>query len=280
MHITNKTTATLIALSLFALAPLGALAAHPEADIDTEALTTSSTKPTLTGTASATPYVRIRIESEKGKSVFTKSIRVDKDKEWKAKVSKKLAKGEYEVTVRAGKTSKGDLLAEGVLAVGTTSSSPDSGASSAGKGTTLSVSSVPLLFGGSARVLSSVPVAYVKVMNASDKESAIDGITLVQNGSAPVSVVSSFSTSDDKGGSRATHAVTASSFDKDRTVFVPLAATIPAGQFRIFTIKAWLGIDSLYKVGTQLKLDVASIGTGAKVVGTLPMAGTTWTLSY
>lgn len=268
-----------LALALIALlisVPFSASAAtDPEITI-TSALATKSTKPTLKGEATDTTYVRVVVETESGKKVFNKSIKV-KNEKWSAKISKKLAKGDYDVSVYAGKSASGTPELEETLTIGTTESSNSS--STIGKGTTLVASPVSLLFGGSARVLNTMPVAYVKVTNTSTKESGIDGITLVQNGSAPVSVFSSFITSDDKGGSRATNAVTASSFKKN-AVFVPLKATIPAGQFRIFTIKAGLGIDSLYNVGKQVKLDVQSIQTGAKVLGTVPMMGTTWTLSY
>lgn len=267
-------SATGLMFAVLLIAPMGAKAAA-SATIDTDSLTTTSTKPTIRGSAEDTDHVRVVITSEKGKKVFNKTIKVSSKDEWKAKPSKKLANGEYDVAVYAGKNVKGKPAMEGTLSVGKSSGD----VASSGKGTALSVSSVPLLAGGIARPLTSVPVAYVKVTNTSKIESGIDGITLVQNGSAPTSVITAFTTSDNLGGSRATTTITNSSFKKN-AVFVPLKASIPAGGFRIFTIKAAVGSSAISNVGKSLVLDVQSVSTAAKVSGMFPVRGTTWMLGF
>lgn len=249
-----------LALAAFvALTPLSALAAAGA--IDDASLSTTSTKPSIAGTAEDIKAVRLVVRNDDGKQVFKKDLRV-RNEEWKTKVSKKLKDGEYEVSLYEGKTSRASaLLDKETLTVG-----------KAGGGT-LSASMVPLLTGGTARSFASVPVAYVKVANQGTATSSISGITLVQNGSAPTSVITTFATNDDKGGSRAT---VPAAFTKQKTVFVPLAATIPPGQMRIFTIKANLG--TIANIGSQLKLDVASVAGASR--GTFPLRGTTWTLGY
>ena len=260
-------------IATLAIIPVGASAASASGSFDEEAFASVSTKPSLTGEADDTRYVRVVVRTEAGKSVFKKDVRVKADGEWKTKVTKRLKKGDYEVFLYAGKTSKRSaLLDEATLTVGDTSGS----SAGVGKGTTLSASMLPLLFGGTTRAGASVPVAYVKIVNTSSKESAIEGITLVQNGSAPVSVVTSFSTNDDKGGSRST--VNASW--KGNTTFVPLSATFAPGQMRIFTVKATMGTDAMLNIGKQLALNVSGIGTGAELPKVFPIRGTTWTLGY
>lgn len=233
--------------------------------------TSTGTKPTLEGTATrAGTTVRVVVRSEADKIVFKKDVRV-KEGEWYVRVSKRLKKGDYEVSLYAGKTSRDSALLDTEnLTIGKKKTA------TVGAGTALSVSSVPLLFGGTARAYSSVPVAYVKVVNMSKKESAITGITLIQNGSAPTTVITGFATSDDKGGSR----TTVDAKFKGKSVLVPLVATLAPGQMRIFTLKAMVGPEALSNIGTQLMLDVASVETGATLGGRLPLRGTTWTLGY
>lgn len=262
--------ASIVLIAFVVLMPTAASAYTPVLGTITE-VSSTSTKPTLTGTATrAGTTVRVVVRSEADKIVFKKDVRV-REGEWRTKVSRTLKKGTYEVSLYAGKTSRESaLLDTESLTVGAKTTT------AAGKGTTLSVSSVPLLFGGTARANTSVPVAYVKVVNTSKKDSAIEGITLVQNGSAPTSVISEFATSDDKGGSR----TTVDANFKGKSVFVPLVATLAPGQMRIFTVKAAVDADAFSNIGKQLMLDVASIQTGAKVTGTFPIRGTTWNLGF
>ncbi|MBU2104016.1 hypothetical protein KJ848_02315 [Patescibacteria group bacterium] len=145
----------------------------------------------------------------------------------------------------------------------------------------LSLSSIPLLSGGTAARGASVPVAYIKVENTSNEAAKINGFTLAQNGTASTDVVIGFATNDDKGGSRSTigGGENDSVFD-GREAFVPLSAVINAKSFRIFTLKSILSANSSGEAGKTLKLDVNSVDSGADVYGFFPIRGTTWTLGF
>lgn len=246
------------------------------ASIDADTLTTTSNKPTLSGEADGVKTVQIVIENDDGKRVFkSKNIRVKKG-EWSVKVAKPLAEDTYQVTVLGDKKADLNELVTKPLTV----LSKDSSGSSV-KGGTLSVSAVPLLFGGSASAGASVPVAYIKVVNTGKAATVIKGFDLKQNGSAPTDVVIGFATNDDKGGSRTTvGGVEGMKHFKNNVAFVPLVATIEPGQLRIFTIKAILSKTSGAHSGKQLMLDVSGISSDASVKAALPIRGTTLTLTY
>jgi len=249
-----------------------------EGTIDSSSLTTSSTKPTITGTATGAKKVWITLTDDDTDIVYkSKEKRVSKGK-WKIKLPKAIAKGTYDVQLYGEKKVDLNKLATGTLTVGTTSSSSGSSNTSSGtSASTLSVSAIPLLSGGFGRANASVPVTYLKVVNTGTETATLNGIWLKQNGSASNSVVTGFSTSDDKGGSRST---VAANFNSSNKVFVPLVATILPGQLRIFTLKAQLATSVATSVGTTLMLDVDSIDTNSKKAGMFPVRGTTWTLSY
>lgn len=248
------------------------------ASIDADTLTTTATKPTLSGEAKGVRTVQMLIENDNGKRVFkSKNIRVKKG-EWKVKITKSLAEGTYQVTVLGDKKAKLNELVTKPLTV---LSKDSSGSSVKVKGGALSVSAVPLLFGGSASAGASVPVAYIKVVNTGKDATVIRGFDLKQNGSAPTDVVIGFATSDDKGGSRTTvGGVEGMKHFKNNVAFVPLVATIEPGQLRIFTIKAILSKMSGAYSGKQLMLDVSGISSDASVKAALPIRGTTLTLTY
>ena len=252
-----------IAGLLLSAIPAAVSAATPSASFDEETLTTTSTKPKLMGEAEDVRSVRLVIENEDGKRVFrSREVKIDTDGEWKIRVTKKLKKGEHEV-----------LLATDTLVIG--DSKKDTKKSTDKKAGTVYMSSLPLLTGGTATAGASVPVAYVKVGNPSKDTVTLSGFTLKQNGSANVNAVSSFSTNDDKGGSRAT---VASAF-KNGESFVPLAATLAPGEVRIYTIKANLSSNLSAYAGSTLMLDVVDAETSATNSTTFPIKGTTWTLS-
>ncbi len=268
----NHTRIALFVLALVLIVPSGANAAS-NGGFDADTLSTSVDKPTIEGTASDVSSVRILIEKkEDGKDVFrSKKLKV-KSGEWKAKVNKKLGVGEYTVTLYGPKGIKKETLEKGTFTV--LPKGVEKGDTIIGGN--LSVSSIPLLMGGTATRGASVPVAYVKVSNTGKKAAAITGFRLSDNGSVPEDkAVVGFSTSDDKGGSRTT---TYTTF-KNNYALVPLAATIEPGQFRIYTIKAIMGGEGGY-YGKTLQIDVAGIGSAAEVKGTFPMKGTTFTLIY
>ncbi len=246
----------LAAVTLF---PWSASAA--EATFDAKTLTTEKTKPTITGTAEDVAKVRVLIEDAKGKRVWRSSAVRVRDDEWKARVTKTLKNGTYEISILDGTSSKGKVLETGTLTIGKQAT-----------GGSLTASMLPLLVGGNARVNGSVPVAYVRIGNPGKTATSVQGLALTQRGTADVKGVASFTTSDDKGGSRATHTA---SF-KNGSAYVPLEATIAPGQTRIFTIKADLA--STIDFGKTLQLEVASVDTGAKLTNMFPLRGVTWSL--
>ena len=238
-------------------------------EIDTGSLTTTTAKPTITGTAKGTKAVQITIEDDNGKRVFSsKELKLKKGK-WSAKLTKSLSAGTYLVTLYGSKDLELNAITTGVLTV------LEKGSGSSTSGGSISLSTVPLLMGGTAIAGSSVPVAYIKVSNTGKTPAAIEGFTMVETGSAPDDVVIGFSTNDDKGGSRAT---VATQFKNGRAN-VPLVATIAPGQLRIFTIKANLSRSS-GAMGSQLKINTAGVLTGASVKNVFPLPGTTFTLAF
>ena len=242
--------------------------------IDKSTLTSGNSKPTIQGTANGTKTVRVIVrDSKTKKTVYTsKDIKVAKGT-WRAKLPKALKDGAYSVELLASKDLKLNTLTTGSFTVGTVT---------AANASSFSVSSIPLLFGGTATAGSSVPVTYLKVANTSQTPSTMNGLTLKQYGSAPTGSVIGFTTSDDKGGSQSTLGGIEGStpFAKDGTVFIPLKASFEPGQFRIFTVKAMVSRSAAASAGKNLMLDVQSIDTDGRVAGVFPVRGTTWTLSY
>lgn len=253
--------------------PATVSAATPDASFNEETLTTTSTKPKLSGEAEDVRTVRLIIENEDGKRVFrSREARVNKDGEWKIRVTKKLKEGEYDVSLVGPRSTDYEVLETDTLVV---TNKKDLKKSSGKKAGTVYMASLPLLMGGTGTAGASVPVAYVKVGNPSKETVAISGFTLKQNGSADVRAVTGFSTSDDKGGSRAT---VASAF-KNGSSFVPLPATLAPGEVRIYTIKANLAGSLGAYAGATLMLDVVGAETSATNSSKFPIKGTTWTLA-
>lgn len=246
-----------------------------DASIDEDTLTTDNAKPTISGEATGTKSVRLVITDVKGKTAFKSKVTRTKRGEWDIRVTKSLKDGTYDVTLFGAKGAEIDAIATGTLVVGDGSTSASN--SSTKKGGSLSISSIPLLSGGNAAPGASVPVAYIKVANPGKDAASIDGFTLKQNGSASTDTVVSFATNDDKSGSRFT--TSGAGLFKNGSTFVGLPATIPPGQFRIFTIKANLSSTSGMAAGQTLVLDVASVTTGATLGGSFPIRGVTWTLT-
>jgi hypothetical protein len=141
------------------------------------------------------------------------------------------------------------------------------------------VSGVPLLMGGTAAPGSSIPVAYVQVRNSSLSTTTLKGIDLVENGPGSGVGVTGFITSDDKGGSRTTvGSATEGTKFVDGKAFVPLAASIPPGTTRIFTLKAIIGANPGADRGQMLMIDVAGVQADGIVNGTFPIRGTAITI--
>lgn len=145
---------------------------------------------------------------------------------------------------------------------------------------TLVVSSVPLLSGGVVKAGKSVPVSYLQIINTGGNTATLTGFTVRQNGSASVQSVIGFTTIDDKGGSQSsTGGVEGSTPFKDGVAFVPTQVIFAPGQMKLFTIRAVLSSNISSYVGTDLKINVASITTTAKIEGVFPITGTTWTIA-
>lgn len=246
-----------------------------DASFEDDTMQTDNAKPTISGEASNTKSVRLEITDEKGKISFkSKTIRTKRG-EWDVRVTKALKDGSYDVTLFGEKGAEIDAIATATLVVGEGSSAESTSTSK--KGGTLSVSALPLLAGGNAGIGASVPVAYIKVENAGKEAAHIDGFTLKQNGSASTNAVYSFSTNDDKSGSRFTTSGTG--LFKNGSTFVGLPAIVAPGQIRIYTIKANLVSNSNIFAGQTLMLDVASITSGAKVTSSFPLPGVTWNIT-
>lgn len=237
------------------------------ATVNPSSLNTPVSKPTLFGLASSTKTVRVTIESKKKILYKSSEIRV-KNGAWAVTSNKKLPNGTYTVSVFGSKSMNVGLIATSTLVIGP-KSVPQ-----------ITVTPIPLLFGGPAHTNTSVPVAYIQIRNTGSASAKIKGFTLLQKGTTPTSAIIGFSTSDDKGGSRSVlgGAEGKNPFKDEKNVFVPLETTIPSGQMRIFTIKATLGSDALKKIGTTVMMDTISISTDATITGTFPIKGTTWTI--
>lgn len=244
-----------------------------EGSIDTSSLSTKSDKPTLSGEASGTKTVQVVVRKEGStKPVFTsKHIKVKRG-EWEVKSNKSLSDGTYSVELLAEKKWDLNTLDTASLTVGeeTTTTSDSSAPSS---NATLSVSGVPLLFGGTAVRGSSVPVAYLKVTNAGKSAATLNGITLKQNGSASASAITALEIRDDAGVSRG---ITSAKASSKGTLTASANIVLNPGQTRLFTVRATVGASAA--AGSQLMLDVESISTNGKSSGKFPIRGTTFTV--
>jgi hypothetical protein len=296
MSLSRVTKYVSLAVAVLILIPMSASAAA-SGEFKESSLSTTSTKPTLSGTAEDTKTVYIVVKDEDtDKVVYTsKNAKVSKKGIWRAKIHKKLKYDTYTIELYSGKKSDGELIETEELVVskkkakmyrnesasGSSSKSSSSSSSSKAKDdTTLAFTSVPLLGGGQAKLGTSVPVAYIKVDNTGKEAASIEGFTLTQRGSAPTSAVIGFSTSDNKGGSRTTIGGSAGDVVfKSGSAYIPLEAAIPAGEFRIFTLKAILASGSTSALGTTLVLDVESVNSTATNKGSFPIKGTTWQIT-
>jgi len=268
------TLGLILIIATVVVLPWNAHAASTTASFDTDTLSSVKTKPTIEGEAGGLKTVRVVIESSTGKSVLKKTVRVNKDA-WKLRVTKTLKKGIYTITILESSKKNATVLATSTLIIGSKTSS----SSSAKSNGIISVSSLPLLAGGTASQGTSVPVAYLKVQNTSSAAVNLEGFTLKQNGSASAANVIGFSTSDDKGGSRTTiGGIESTKQFKNGSAFVPLVASIAPNQVRIFTIKAIMSSDAGTDLGKQLFLDVSGIQANGGVRASLPIRGAAWTL--
>jgi hypothetical protein len=144
---------------------------------------------------------------------------------------------------------------------------------------TVKVSPIALLAGGSARTGTLVPVSYLQVTNQTTESVTVKGFTVRQQGTAPSAAVIGFSSVDDKSGSRGSVGGTEGSGVMDGgTGYIPSTAVIGPGQMKLFTLKAQLSSSAQY-IGTTLTLEVTGVDVGVPLTASLPIRGTTWTIS-
>lgn len=272
-HFTYSRTLLLCALMCAFILPSSVSAApkQPSCDlvdhaksacIDESLLETKKRKPKIEGEAAGLKNVRIVVRKDDTVIWKSKATTVRKGI-WKTSIKKSLKDGEYKVAVYRSSNLKKDPLDEEILTIGTVKT----------KGT-VSATPIPLLAGGMISRGDKAPVAYIQLVNTGESTTTLEGFTLTQNGTLDPKYVTSFKTSDDKGGSQTIVDTKINSFD-GKSIFVPLKATLKPGQMRIFTLLAFIGKDA--PIGNQLKLDVASIKTDAAMQAKFPIRGVTWT---
>lgn len=263
-------------ITLMALSPLAAFAAgDATATFDQDRLVTDSSRPTLSGEAEGTRTVKVivtRVDSDK--KLYSRTTRV-RGGEWKTRIGKKLSDGEYTVTLESDRTSGREDIASATLTVGEEREEITRGETSA---TTLSVSNIPLLWGGYARAGQTVPVSYLKVTNHGKESATISGFYVEQRGTASTAALTQFSSYDDQAQVLAS-ASAQTAFTNGRA-FVPAPFTVEAGKTRLFTLKTTVAPYVLTHVGKQIQLVVSGIETNAKKTSAaFPIPGTTWTVS-
>lgn len=268
----------IVGATLFILcAPFSASAASVViGSIDVSSLTMGSSKQTLSGLAFGAKTVKVTIHKEGSTKVVyrSKAIKV-KNNKWEAKISKKLPSGVYDVVLSSAVGAAFSVAPSGVLTIGSGTKSSVTSA------TTLVINPISLLQGGVARAGSTVPVSYLQISNVGKLPASLKGFWITQNGSASTQSVVGLTTVDDKGGSRGSSGGTEGSnlFTKG-VAFAPTeATTVAPGQMRLFTIKATLTANVSQFIGGQLSLVVTSVESNAKVIGTFPIRGTTWTIA-
>lgn len=278
--ISIRLAATLTMLCMVSVPFSASAADFVVGSIDVTSLTSVSAKPTLSGMAIGAKSVKVTIQKEGSNKTFfrSKTIQVKNDK-WKAKITKKLPDGIYTVTLSTTRGADFNSTPSGVLTIGKPTTASVSSVVKTGA-TTLVVSPVPLLQGGVARAGASVPLSYLQVTNTGKESATVKGFWVKQNGSAPEQAVIGLTTIDDKGASRGSAGgIEGYVLFKNGLAFAPTDAVLAPGQMRLFTIRAILTNNVSAYTGKQLMIDVASVETSAKVTGTFPIRGTTWTIS-
>ncbi len=243
-------------------------------DFTDSSLTTKLSKPTISGTAEGTKSVRVIIYKEGSERVlYTSNVIRVKDGEWKAKISKKLVDGVYNVVLLGDKNLELNTITRETLTIGKNVKAPVATEKS---DTTLVVIPVPLLIGGTARGGSSVSVSYLQVINIGKESATLSGFSMKQNGTAKEESITGFTVSDDSSSFRG--ATEVGNIFNNGLAFVPIQVPFAPGQTRLFTIKAILKSDVTPYLGTQLKIDVAGVRATAQLKNAFPIRGTTWTI--
>lgn len=274
-----------IALTFFvaSLIPFTATAASDDPTGKITTTSSLSTKPTLRGEADDTKRVSIAVYKEGStKAVFMKRNLKVRNDDWSVKVSKRLANGTYDVKLTSGSRKNPHTLATSTLAIGkeaiaAAEKAADAVSTVPTSSSSVTVTTIPLLMGGTARGGNSIPVSYLQLRNTGKEAVRVEGFTVTQNGTAPMNLITSLSTVDGKGESRTTSK--AMPF-KDGSAFVPSTAVIEAGSFKIFTIKANLAPIVYTSLGKNFKIDVTGVHTNGTEKATYPLRGTTWMVGW
>lgn len=251
-----------------------AVTAHVvDGKFDSSSLSSTSGKPTISGTISGVKKAQLTITKEGSTKVLWKKSVKPKGGKFSAKVSKALPTGTYTVTLVGDKDMELNTVATGTLTIGASSSS------SAKSGGTFSVGTVPLLFGGSVTAGASTPVAYLQIKNVGTAPASFTGVRIKQTGSAPVRAITGLEVRDDKGMTRGLLSLGQGStpFSSDGTATAPANVTLAAGEIRLFTVRVTLAQNAGLYLGQQLMIDVLSL-EGATAKGGFPLKGTTWTI--
>lgn len=245
-----------------------------KATIESDATIKTNTRPTISGEAAGTKSVQVVItKAGASKPVFTSKTILVKKGEWSVKTTKALTTGVYTVTLLGEKSDLLNQIATQTLTVGTVTPSAANTAS------TLVVQTVPLLVGGTAKGNQSVPVSYLQLINIGTLPLAVQSVTLMQNGSAPVSALVALTANDDLGIPRGAAGGGAGPLKFDGlSTTIPVMLTLLPGEMRLLTVKAQFAPALAALLGTQLKLDVVEVKSTAALRSTFPLRGTTWTI--
>lgn len=245
--------------------------------IASSSLTAVSHTPTITGTASGTKSILLKIYKEGDARVLYKSKAVHvKNGVWSTKVTKSLKEGVYTVELLSSKKSPLiDTLATSSLTITKKTQAIKTPVTTPQSSTTFVVESVPLLIGGTAKKGMTVPVSYLQVINIGKTPGNVESITLKQNGSAPTNVVTELSVFNERG-LLSTH--TGLSF-VNGVATIPVTIPLAAQEMQLLTLKATLAPELSMNVGKQMKLDVTSVATNGAMQSVFPIRGTTWTLA-
>jgi hypothetical protein len=239
---------------------------------DEKTLVTEVKKPIIRGTAVGVKsvYVTVYKKGEEKPIYTSKSIPVKKDK-WNTKITKSLAKGEYEIHL-LGKNAELNTITKSTLTIG--KKAPTSAS-------TFVAESVPLLIGGTVKKGASAAVAYIQVINISKATGTVESFKLQQKGLASTDTITGFTITDNKSTTNISVGSESNPIEfKDGIVTIPLNTVIAGGDMRLFTIKLQLSnsVTTNLNLGKQIKLDVTGIGTTGVEKMVLPIRGVTWTI--
>lgn len=246
--------------------------------IDATSLTTSSSRPTITGTAEGVKKVKLVVYREGGERTLhrTKTIRVSHDGTWKSRITRNLSEGTYVVKLVSGTGSKAITLVESELTVteGDAINSP-----SAKSKASFLVSSVPLLSGGYVRNGAVIPVSYLQITNTGSESGTMRGFWMTQKGTGKTSLMQALLTVDDSGTVRKEKRNTSKDpLFSGSAGYAPTDLKFSPGEMRLFTIKTEIAASGGAQ-GDTFTLYVSLIDATGSAHGAFPIAGTTWTLT-